>query len=120
MHHSHAAEIELAEGGAGTSGDDRSDVLADERAINGVAVAAKITGDADLGMIRYREIGVDNDPPTAIDLATRGLCQLLSQMGRFHASGPDHRCCLDSNGSASDQLEPFQKEAVEKADATKI
>ena len=50
-------------------------------------------------MIRYREIGVDNDPPTAIDLASRGLCQLLSQMGDFHASGPDNRCCLDSNVS---------------------
>ena len=64
-----------------------------------MAVAAKIIGDADFWIIRYREIGVDNDPPTAIDLATRGLCQLLSQMGRFHASGLDHGCFLDSNVS---------------------
>ena len=62
-----------------------------------MAVAAEITGDADLGMVRNREIGIDDHPPTAIEFAARGLCQLLSQMGWFDSSGPDHRCRLDTN-----------------------
>ena len=66
VEHSHAAEIEVAESRPGSFGDDRGDIPADVGAglfggrcharqwvaVGGVAVAAEVTGNTDLGMIR--------------------------------------------------------------------
>ena len=53
-------------------------------AVAGVAVAAQIPGDADLGMISDREVGLNDDATTTIHLATGGFGEFFAEMGGTH------------------------------------